>query len=100
MVTAATGKVVMTVQERRLKVQREPRREMHGRQAWLTLDRGETRRQCSVIDVAPGGAKIAVDAEFDVGDTFEILLVASHERRQRCEVVWRHDNTFGVKFLN
>ena len=88
----------MTVQERRLKVQREPRRQMNGRPAWLMLDDGTTRRQCSVIDVAPGGAKIAIDAEFDVGDTFELQLVASHDRRQRCEVVWRRDNTFGVKF--
>jgi hypothetical protein len=72
---------------------------MNGRPAWLTLDRDETRRQCSVIDVAPGGARITVDAEFNVGDTFELLLVASHDRRQRCVVVWRRESTFGVKFL-
>jgi hypothetical protein len=89
----------MTVQERRLKVQREPRREMHGREAWLTLD-GEAQRRCAVLDVAPGGAKIAVDAEIAVGDTFELSLVATHNRRQRCEVVWRHEHTFGIKFLN
>ena len=41
----------MTVQERP-KVQREPRRQMNGRTAWLTLD-DDTKRQCSVIDVAP-----------------------------------------------
>ena len=89
----------MTVQERRPKVQREPRRQMKGRPAWLTLDEGATRRECSVLDVAPGGAKIAVDTDFDVGDTFELALVASHEKRQRCEVVWRRESTFGVKFL-
>lgn len=89
----------MTVHERRLKVQREPRRQMNGRSAWLTFDDGETRRECSVLDVAPGGAKIALDADIDVGDTFELCLVASHDRRQRCEVVWRHDNTFGVRFM-
>jgi hypothetical protein len=52
-----------------------------------------------VIDVAPGGARIATDAEIDVGDRFAIALVASHNRRQRCEVVWRRERTFGVKFL-
>jgi PilZ domain len=87
----------MTVQERP-KVQREPRRQMKGRTAWLTLD-DDTRRQCSVIDVAPGGARIATDAEIEVGDRFAIALVATHDRRQRCEVVWRRENTFGVKFL-
>ncbi len=89
----------MTVLERRPKVQREPRRQMNGRPAWLTCDDGATRRECSVLDVAPGGAKIEVDAEFDVGDTFELALVASHDRRQPCEVVWRRESTFGVKFL-
>jgi hypothetical protein len=89
----------MTVQERRPKVQREPRRQMSGRPAWLTLDEGATRQPCSVLDVAPGGAKIDVEADFDVGDTFELALVASHDRRQRCEVVWRRESTFGVKFL-
>jgi len=87
----------MTVQERP-KVQREPRRQMNGRIAWLTLD-DDTNRQCSVIDVAPGGARIETDAEIDVGDRFAIALVATHDRRQRCEVVWRRENTFGVKFL-
>jgi hypothetical protein len=87
----------MSVQERP-RVQREPRRQMKGQTAWLTLD-DDTKRQCSVIDVAPGGARIATDAEIEVGDRFALALVASHDRRQRCEVVWRRENTFGVKFL-
>jgi hypothetical protein len=87
----------MTVQER-AKVQREPRRQMNGRTVWLTLD-DDTKRKCAVIDVAPGGARIATDAEIEVGDRFVIALVATHDRRQRCEVVWRRENTFGVKFL-
>jgi hypothetical protein len=87
----------MSVQERP-RVQREPRRQMKGQTAWLTLD-DDTKRQCSVIDVAPGGARIATDAEIEVGDRFALALVASHDRRQRCEVVWRRENTYGVKFL-
>ncbi|HLZ05096.1 MAG TPA: PilZ domain-containing protein [Bradyrhizobium sp.] len=88
----------MTVQERP-KVQREPRRQMNGRTAHIMLDRGTKELECSVIDVAPGGARIIADADMDVGDHFALALVATHSRRQRCEVVWRHDKTFGVKFL-
>jgi PilZ domain-containing protein len=88
----------MTVQER-VKVQREPRRQINGRSARLMLGDGTTELECSVLDMAPGGARIVTDAEMDVGDQFSIVLVASHNRRQRCEVVWRHDKTFGVKFL-
>jgi hypothetical protein len=88
----------MTVQER-LKVQREPRRQINGRSARLMLIDGTTELECSVLDVAPGGARIVTGAEMDVGDHFTLVLVASHNRRQRCEVVWRRDKTFGVKFL-
>ena len=63
------------------------------------LSDGTTELECSVLDVAPGGARIVTEAEMDVGDHFTFVLVASHNRRQRCEVVWRRDKTFGVKFL-
>lgn len=88
----------MTVQER-LKVQREPRRQMNGRTARLMLDDGTTELECSVLDVAPGGARIVADTILEVGDRFTFSLVAAHNRLQRCEVVWRRDKTFGVKFL-
>lgn len=88
----------MSVQER-VKVQREPRRQINGRSARLMLGDGTTELECAVLDVAPGGARLVTDAELDIGDQFTIMLVASHNRRQRCEVVWRRDKTFGVKFL-
>jgi PilZ domain len=88
----------MTVQGRK-KVQREPRRQMQGRAAWISLDDGATRHECSVIDVAPGGAKIVADVEVDIGGRFGLALVPSHPKLQQCEVVWRRDNSYGVKFL-
>jgi hypothetical protein len=88
----------MTVQGRK-KVQREPRRQMNRRAAWITMDDGETRHECAVIDVAPGGAKIMMDVEIDVGGRFGLALVPSHPKLQQCEVVWRRETSFGVKFL-
>jgi hypothetical protein len=87
----------MTVQERK-RVQREPRRQLNGRLARITVD-GEEELDCSVLDVAPGGIKIVTDAEMEIGDRFAIALVPTHPRRQQCEVVWRRGNTFGVKFV-
>ena len=72
---------------------------MNGRSARLTLSDGMTELDCAVIDVAPGGARIITDAEIEVGDKFALVLVAKHDRRQRCEVVWRDGTTFGVKFV-
>jgi hypothetical protein len=91
--------VIMIIDKPRAKVQREPRRQMHKQPAWFTVDDGTTKLECFVLDVAPGGAKIMTDAEIDVGDRFALALVPTHPRCQPCEVVWRHGNIFGIKFL-
>jgi len=89
----------MIVDEPRAKVQREPRRQMRKRTTWMTIDNGLTRIECIVLDVSPGGAKIATDAALDIRDSFELALVPEHTTRQSCEVVWRRGKTYGVKFL-
>ncbi|KRR01840.1 hypothetical protein CQ12_13415 [Bradyrhizobium jicamae] len=90
----------MIVDEQRTKVQREPRRQLRKRPTWVTTDNGVTKIECIVLDVSPGGAKIATDAPFDVRDSFELALVPEHTTRQSCEVVWRRGKTYGVKFLS
>jgi hypothetical protein len=93
--------VIMTVEEAtRVKVQREPRRQLHKRPTWMTVDNGATKIECYVLDVAPGGAKIMTDAAIDVRDSFDLALVPEHAKRQPCEVVWRRGKTYGVKFLS
>ena len=52
-----------------------------------------------MLDVSPGGAKIATDDAMDVRDRFELALVPGHPRRELCEVVWRRGKTYGLKFL-
>jgi hypothetical protein len=91
--------VIMIIDKPRAKVQREPRRQAHKQPAWITLEDGMTKRECLVLDVSPGGAKIITDAAFDVRDTFGLALVPTHPKRQPCEVVWRRGNTYGIKFL-
>jgi hypothetical protein len=90
---------MMAVVESRTKVQREPRRQLRKRPAWMTVDNGITKRECFVLDVSPGGARIVADDALDVRDNFELALVPTHSKRERCEVVWRRGKTYGVKFL-
>ena len=92
--------VIMTVDEPKTKVQREPRRQLSKRPAWITLDEGTTKIDCFVLDVSPGGAKIMTDAAIDVRDSFVLALVPEHPKRQPCEVVWRRGQTYGIKFLD
>ncbi|WP_291845314.1 PilZ domain-containing protein [Bradyrhizobium sp.] len=89
----------MPLEDAKTKVQREPRRELRKRPTWMTVDDGVTKIECFVLDVSPGGAKIATDAAIDVRDRFLLALVPEHPKRQGCEVVWRRGKTYGIKFL-
>jgi hypothetical protein len=91
---------MMIADKPRAKVPREPRRDMHKQAAWITADNGAAKRECVALDVSPGGAKIMTDAAIDVGDVFGLQLVASHSKRQPCEVVWRKGNTYGIRFVS
>ena len=88
----------MTVVEPRVKVKRETRRQLHKRLAWITADNGISERECHVLDVSSGGARIASDDAMDVRDCFELTLVKGH-KRELCEVIWRRGKTYGVKFV-
>ncbi|WP_249142795.1 PilZ domain-containing protein [Bradyrhizobium sp. AUGA SZCCT0160] len=81
------------------KVVREPRRQLHKQPAWMTVDDGLTNRECFVLDVSPGGARIVTDVAIDVRDKFGLALVRDRPKHQSCEVVWRRGKTYGVKFL-
>jgi hypothetical protein len=89
----------MTVVELGARVQREERRQLHKRLAWISVDNGATEHECHVLDVSSGGARLATDDAMDVRDRFELTLVKGHHKAELCEVVWRRGKTYGVKFL-
>jgi hypothetical protein len=91
--------ILMTVVESRARIQREQRRQLHKRLAWITADNGVTEQECHVLDLSSGGARIAAEDAMDVRDRFELTLVRDHPKRELCEVVWRRGKTYGVKFL-
>jgi hypothetical protein len=90
----------MMTDKPRVKVPREPRRQLHKHPAWLMIGDETTRCDCTVLDVSPGGARITTDAAIDIKDRFVLALVPSHPKRQPCEVVWRRGNMFGIKFVS
>jgi hypothetical protein len=92
--------VTLDLDTPKAKVVREPRRQLHKQPAWMTVDDGLTKRECFVLDVSPGGARIVTDVAIDVRDRFGLALVRDRPKHQSCEVVWRRGKTYGVKFLN
>jgi len=89
----------MSVEQAKGKVQRELRRHLSRHTAWISTDNGATKRDCTVLDVSPGGARVVTDMSIDIGDKFGLTLVPSRPQSRYCEVVWRRGTTFGVKFL-
>jgi hypothetical protein len=89
----------MIVDAPKVKVVREPRRQLHKHAAWMTVDDGVTRHECIVLDVSAGGARIVSNVAIDVRDKFGLALVADRPKHQPCEVVWRRGQTYGIKFL-
>ena len=89
----------MNVVDPKARVQREPRRQLHKRLAWISADNGVTEYECHVLDLSSGGARIATNDAMDVRDRFELTLVKGHHKRDLCEVVWRRGTTYGVKFV-
>ena len=90
----------MSMEQARTKVPRELRRHLNRHTGWITVDDGVTSRDCTVLDVSSGGAKIVTDIGIDVGDRCGLTLVPSRPQSRDCEVVWRRDTTYGVKFLS
>jgi len=81
----------------KVRTQREPRRQLRNRVTWISF--GDAKRECTVLDVSPGGAKIVTDVAIDVRDRFGLTLTPEHTGRYECEVVWRRGKTYGVKFV-
>jgi len=89
----------MAVVDPKVRVQREPRRQLRNRVTWMSFGEGSAKRECTVLDVSPGGAKIVTDVAIDVRDRFGLTLMPEHPGLYECEVVWRRGKTYGVKFL-
>jgi PilZ domain len=69
----------------------------HG--AWITFDDDIRSYECQVLDVSPGGAKLAADIDAIVGTSFRLSVVPHSLVRKPCEVVWRRGRQIGVKFI-
>jgi hypothetical protein len=68
----------------------------HG--AWVTFDDDIRSYECHVLDVSPGGAKLAADIDAGVGTSFRLSVAPRSLVRKPCKVIWRRGRQIGVKF--
>jgi len=67
--------------------------------AWMTLEGGFARRNCTVLDLSSGGARIKLHDPAPV--TGKLYLAFSKDVRKitRCRLVWRNESIIGVEFM-
>jgi hypothetical protein len=67
--------------------------------AWTEVGDGSQRRECTVLDVSDGGARIMVSSPGRLPKEFWLVFTTDGTRRRRCRMIWRSEGQIGVKYL-
>ena len=67
--------------------------------AWIDIGDGSRPRNCEVLDVSEGGARIMVSSQDKLPKEFWLILASDRTRRRHCRMVWRSDTQAGVAYL-
>ena len=66
--------------------------------ALLVLDDKSSLRDCVVLDLSDGGARLQVDPA-PLPEKFTLLLSRNGTVRRACHLVWQKDQEIGVQFV-
>ncbi|WP_424631398.1 PilZ domain-containing protein [Bradyrhizobium sp. SYSU BS000235] len=80
---------------------RESRKARHRTQhdAWVTLDGGFAKRNCTILDLSAGGARLQLSDSGLTASKLDLALSKDVRKTTRCRVVWRKGAIIGVEFL-
>ena len=70
-----------------------PARRRTNQPAWMTVDGGFAARQCTVIDISEGGARLRVE-----DPQFQLKFDRTSPGRA-CKVAWKKGDVIGIKFV-
>lgn len=59
---------------------------------------GGTAGECMMIDISPGGAKLAFEAPFNVPEMFTLAFSSVEDTQMPGRVVWRRADMIGMRF--
>ena len=76
---------------------RWPRENVHFL-GWIDVGNGAAPRECTVLDVSEGGARIVLAPSVELPKEFHLVLSKQGTRRH-CRLAWRADEELGVAFL-
>ena len=67
--------------------------------AWMTLDGGFAKKNCTVLDISLTGARIRVHDAGAISGKLDIAFTGDVRKTRACRLVWREGSTIGVEFL-
>jgi PilZ domain len=82
-----------------LNTKKRPARKSLHQAGWITLEGGFAARQCVVQNISSAGAKICVDGAASLPAKLRLAFARDARTGRTCQVIWRRDNTAGVKFV-
>jgi len=97
---SAGGRSAMVVvgnYRNRAELRKKPRRQFHYNARILT-DKKTPSISCSISDISESGARLTLERDEELPETFMLLLTANGGARRHCRVVWRTGLTLGVEF--
>lgn len=68
--------------------------------AWMTLDGGFAKKNCTVLDISLTGARIRVHDAGAISGKLDIAFTGDVRKTRACRLVWREGSTIGVEFLS
>ena len=81
----------------RAELRKKPRRHFHYN-AKILKDKDSPPCACSISDISDSGARLALENDVELPDTFVLLLTRNGDARRHCRVIWRDGLMLGVKF--
>jgi hypothetical protein len=78
-------------------LRKKPRRQFRY-DAAILIDKETPPITCSISDISDSGARLALQSDDALPDTFILLLTRNSRTRRHCRIVWRSGLSVGVKF--
>lgn len=66
--------------------------------AWMLLDGGFAKRNCTILDMSSGGARIELIDTGSIGNNLSLALTGDVRKVTHCRLIWRKDTIIGVEF--
>jgi hypothetical protein len=80
----------------RTELRKKPRRQFQ--YAARILTDNNVAIACEIADISDSGARLALEQQSELPETFMLLLTAEGDVRRHCRLVWRNETHVGVEF--